>query len=91
MKNGDRQRVANVLEAARLQSLAELEASFGPGKKPDRLDVLIVAQWYDGALGGQTRGPMELLKAHGPTLGVGTGLGAILVAVIEAVGRVLGG
>lgn len=90
MNGPDRQRVANTLERARLLSWSDLQEAFDSGKKPDRLDVLVVAQWYDSALAGQTRGPMGYLKAHGPTLGIGAGGGAILIAIIQGLGQVLG-
>lgn len=97
MNGTDRQRRANMLEAARLRALDRMERSFGTESPSDllavlveRLDVLIVAQWFDNAPTEQTRGPMGFVKRHGPALGVGSGLGAIAIALIEAVGQVLG-
>ena len=86
----DRQRIANALEGARLQAVDSIEQRAIAREKQDLLEVLVVAQWYDGMKEGQTRGPVGLLKAQGPTLGLGTGIGAGLVAIIQALGNIFG-
>ena len=90
MNGSNRQRAANMVETGRLQALDRLQEAFERTVASNPIDVLIVAQWLDGSTAGQTRGPMRLVKAHGPGLVAGGGLGALLASAITALGQIFG-
>ena len=80
----------NALETAALRSVKRVIAAANEDGDPNPLDVLVASDYRARVMAGQAKGPWALAKAHAPTLGLGTGLGALLVAAIEALGRIFG-
>ena len=84
------QEIDAVLESARLRCAHRLRETLRDGAEPDRLDVLVVGLWRDGARVSAGRGPRQVLKDYGPHWGVGAGVAGVLIAAIEAAGRIFG-
>ena len=80
----------NALETAALRSVHRVIAAANEATDPNPLDVLVASDYRARVVAGQAKGPWAMAKAHGPALGAGTGLGALLVAAIEALGRIFG-
>jgi len=91
--NGERlTQIENILETAVLRSQQRTRESFEEHRDPDLSDILVLQQerLYQRMVANQGNKPRRILREHGPYLGYGTGLGAILVALFEALGRIFG-
>ena len=86
MNTPDNRELEIVVEAGRLKCLQRVREA----ADPDPVDILVVSQWRAETLAGRARGPWATLRTYGPHWGVGAGAGSVLIAVIEAVGRIVG-
>lgn len=80
----------NVLETARLRSVHRLREALQIGAEPNPLDVLVVANYRDSVTMGHASGPWGRVKTYAPHWGAGAGGLGMAIALIEAIGKVLG-
>lgn len=92
MNGDDWKGIGNTLERAALRSRARITEAFNDDRDPEALDVvtLQLERLYQAVIAPRGQGPKQMLREHGPYVGYGAGLGAVLVALFEALGRIFG-